>query len=154
MLQFPIPSPPLLVWYRSKGYTFVMAYMNDLLLLLSGLCISISIPGLIRSTNQYIFSALFSKIDVEQLTKEVSTMLSLEHTNVMSLRGVCVAVDSPLLIMPFMANGSVLEFVKHHKDSLLCISEESKVECITIIYCSVLYSGCDDSYVLKHFFTG
>ncbi|CAI8052875.1 Putative neurotrophin receptor LTRK 1 [Geodia barretti] len=30
--------------------------------------------------------------------------------------------------MPFMTNGSVLEFVRHHKDSLLCISEESKVD--------------------------
>ena len=53
-------------------------------------------------------------------------MLSLEHINVMSLLGVCVT-NRPLLIMPFMTNGSVLEFVRHHKDSLLCISEESKV---------------------------
>ena len=54
-------------------------------------------------------------------------MLPLEHTNVMSLLGVCVAGDSPLLIMPFMTNGSVLEFVKHNKDELLCISMEAKV---------------------------
>ena len=59
-------------------------------------------------------------------------MLSLEHTNVMSLRGVCVT-NRPLLIMPFMTNGSVLEFVKHHKDSLLCISEESKVELYVLV---------------------
>ncbi|CAI8015434.1 Tyrosine-protein kinase transforming protein RYK [Geodia barretti] len=56
------------------------------------------------------------------------TMFSLKHTNVMSLRGVCVAAESPLLIMPFMINGSVLEFVQHHKDELLCISTEAKVE--------------------------
>ena len=54
-------------------------------------------------------------------------MLSLEHTNVMSLLGVCVARDVPVLIMPFMTNGSVLEYVKHRKDELLCISAESKV---------------------------
>ena len=59
-------------------------------------------------------------------------MLSLEHTNVMSLRGVCVT-NRPLLIMPFMTNGSVLEFVKHHKHSLLCISEESKVELYVLV---------------------
>ena len=59
-------------------------------------------------------------------------MFSLKHTNVMSLRGVCVAAESPLLIMPFMINGSVLEFVQHHKDELLCISTEAKV----LVLCS------------------
>jgi serine/threonine protein kinase len=48
-------------------------------------------------------------------------MLSFEHTNVMSLVGVCLNGDIPLLIMPFMSNGSVLEFVKHHREELLCI---------------------------------
>ena len=54
-------------------------------------------------------------------------MLSLEHTNIMSLLGVCVARNVPVLIMPFMTNGSVLEYVKHHKHELLCILAESKV---------------------------
>ena len=57
-------------------------------------------------------------------------MLSLEHTNVMSLQGVCATTDSPLLILPFMANGSVLEFIKHHKD-ILCVSMGSKVDVVT-----------------------
>ena len=45
-------------------------------------------------------------------------MLSFEHTNVMSLIGVCIDGEMPLLIMPFMSNGSVLDFVKHHRDEL------------------------------------
>ena len=45
-------------------------------------------------------------------------MLLFEHTNVMSLTGVCIDGEMPLLIMPFMSNGSVLEFVKHHRDEL------------------------------------
>ena len=64
--------------------------------------------------------ALFSTNDVERLAKEVSTMLLFEHTNVMSLLGVCVEGDMPLLIMPFMCNGCVLEFVKHHRAEYLC----------------------------------
>ena len=40
----------------------------------------------------------------------------------MSLVGVCIDEEIPLLIMPFMSNGCVLEFVKHHKDELLCIN--------------------------------
>ena len=47
-------------------------------------------------------------------------MLSFEHTNVMSLIGVCIDGEMPLLIMPFMSNGSVLDFVKHHRDELFC----------------------------------
>ena len=48
-------------------------------------------------------------------------MLSFKHTNVMCLVGVCLNGDIPLLIMPFMSNGNVLEFVKHHREELLCI---------------------------------
>ena len=64
--------------------------------------------------------ALFSSSDMERLAKEVSTMLLFEHTNIMSLIGVCIDGEVPLLIMPFMSNGSVLEYVKRNKDVLLC----------------------------------
>ena len=69
-----------------------------------------------------IFAALFSSGDMERLAKEVATMLSFKHPNVMSLVGVCIDEEIPLLIMPFMSNGCVLEFVKHHKEELLCIN--------------------------------
>ena len=56
-------------------------------------------------------------------------MLLLQHAHVMSLLGVCVAVNSSFIIMPFMTNGSVLKFVKNHQDELLCTTVmESKVE--------------------------
>jgi len=66
--------------------------------------------------------------DVKKLTKEVVTMLSFDHPNVMSLIGVCLNREMPLLIMPFMANGSVLEYVKHHKEKLLFTSEETEAQ--------------------------
>ena len=69
-----------------------------------------------------VFAALFSSGDMERLAREVATMLSFEHPNVMSLVGVCIEEEIPLLIMPFMSNGCVLEFVKHHKEELLCIN--------------------------------
>ena len=62
--------------------------------------------------------ALFSISDLETLAREVSTMLSFEHTNVMSLIGVCLDGEMPLLIMPFMSNGSLLQFVRNHKNEL------------------------------------
>ena len=80
--------------------------------------------------------ALFSMSDMERLTKEVSTMLSFEHPNVMSLIGVCLDGDMPLLIMPFMSNGSVLQYVKQHKQELLLGSEASEVEVNSVILSS------------------
>lgn len=77
-----------------------------------------------------LLAALSSSGDVKRLTKEMSTMLTFEHTNVMSLVGVCIDGDMPLLIMPFMTNGSVLEYVKHYKEEILCINaKETEVGC-------------------------
>ena len=76
--------------------------------------------------NIYLLSlALFTQTDMERLAKEVSTMLSFEHRNIMSLVGVCIDGEMPLLIMPFMSNGSILEFVKHHKEKFLCRSNSA-----------------------------
>ena len=55
-------------------------------------------------------------------------MLSFQHPNVMSLVGVCLDGEMPLLIMPFMSNGNVLEYVRHHKQDLLLTSEATDEE--------------------------
>ena len=62
--------------------------------------------------------ALSLASDQEKLWKEVTTMLSFEHPNVMSLIGVCVDGEMPLIIMPYMSNGSVLGYVKKNKEEL------------------------------------
>ncbi|CAI8029843.1 Tyrosine-protein kinase transforming protein RYK, partial [Geodia barretti] len=72
--------------------------------------------------------ALFSSGDLKTLAKEVSTMLSFRHINIMSLIGVCIDGEMPLLIMPFMSNGSVLEYVRKHKDRLFITGELLRVE--------------------------
>jgi len=59
---------------------------------------------------------------VEKLTNEIDAMISFDHPNVMSVIGVSVDREVPLLIMPFMANGSVLDYIKHHKEELLYTS--------------------------------
>ena len=70
-------------------------------------------------------------------------MLSFEHTNVMSLTGVCIDGEMPLLIMPFMSNGSVLDFVKHHRDELFCTDSSEGAILISVYYCGfVLYYSC------------
>ena len=63
--------------------------------------------------------ALFSDKEKEGLMKEMTTMSSFEHINVMSLIGVCIDGEMPLLIMPFMSKGSVLEYVRENKEQLI-----------------------------------
>ena len=71
-------------------------------------------------------------------------MLNFEHPNVMSLIGVCVDGEIPLLVMPFMSNGSILEYIRHHKQDLLLTSESTDeevskwlafVDYVTLSYC-------------------
>lgn len=45
-----------------------------------------------------------------------NTMVSFDHPNVMSLIGMSVDGEIPLLILLFMANGNVLEYVKCKKE--------------------------------------
>ena len=55
-------------------------------------------------------------------------MLSFEHPNVMSLVGVCLDGEMPLLIMPFMSKGNILEYIRDHKKELLLTSEATDEE--------------------------
>ena len=79
-----------------------------------------------------LYVVLFSSGDSERLTKEMSTMLSFEHPNVMSLVGVCLHGEMPLLIMPFMSNGNILEYVRHHKEELLLTSAATDEEVLKL----------------------
>ena len=66
---------------------------------------------------------LLSPSDKKKLLKEVSIMLSFNHPNVMSLIAVCFDGEMPLLIMPFMSNGSLLAHVKQNRERLHCAIE-------------------------------
>ena len=49
-------------------------------------------------------------------------MASFEHVNVMALIGVCLDGEMPLIIMPFMTKGCVLDYVRRKKDEQLQVS--------------------------------
>ena len=70
-----------------------------------------------------IFPALLSVINRKRLLNEVSIMISFRHPNVMSLIGMCFDGEVPLLIMPFMSGGSVLDFVTEKRETLHFIDD-------------------------------
>ena len=65
---------------------------------------------------------MFSEREKGNLLKEISKMASFEHQNVMELIGMCLDGEMPLIIMPFMMNGTVLDHVKKVKDKDLEVS--------------------------------
>ena len=54
-------------------------------------------------------------------------MLSFNHPNVMPLLGLCLDEGTPLLIMPFMVKGSLLEYVKQNRE-ILCFIEKAEID--------------------------
>ena len=53
-------------------------------------------------------------------------MSSFDHVNVLTLIGVCLdGGPAPYIIMPFMANGSLLAYLKKNRKSLVISSEDA-----------------------------
>ena len=64
-------------------------------------------------------------------------MMDLDHPNVLGLIGVCVdAGPAPYLVMPYMAQGSLLSYLKKHRPDLVFFEgedqNEDKVEIILL----------------------
>ena len=56
-------------------------------------------------------------------------MMDLDHPNVLSLIGVCVdAGPAPYLIMPYMAHGSLLSYLKKRRSDLVFFEVEEQNE--------------------------
>ena len=53
-------------------------------------------------------------------------MLSFTHPNVMSIIGACFDEEVPLIIMPYMSNGSMLGYVKQNREELLFDSQANQ----------------------------
>ena len=71
--------------------------------------------------------------DIHILKEEVLKMQSFKHPNVMSLIGVCENFcGGPAVVMPFMANGSTLDYLKRERKSLMLDGEAegSMVRCM------------------------
>ena len=52
-------------------------------------------------------------------------MHEFEHKHVVTLRGVCLdGGPAPYIIMPFMANGSLLAYLKKNRETLIVSSKE------------------------------
>ena len=63
---------------------------------------------------------------IRDLLKECAKMYTFDHPNVLKLTGVCLdGGPAPYIIMPFMANGSLLSYLKKERDHLVIEPESA-----------------------------
>ena len=63
------------------------------------------------------------------MLKECSEMSKFNHPNILTLKGVCLdGGPAPYIIMPFMANGSLLAYLKKNRKRLVISSEDADRE--------------------------
>ena len=76
----------------------------------------------------HIFVGHFNQVEVDRFVEESLKMSRFKHSHVMGLIGVCLdAGSAPFIIMPFMANGSLLKYLKRERDNLV-LSEEKDLD--------------------------
>ena len=68
---------------------------------------------------------MFSSSDLKHLVEESKIMSKFDHPNVMKLLGVTISQSKTLLIvMPFMAQGSLLSYLRIYRADLTVENEE------------------------------
>ena len=62
----------------------------------------------------------FDQNEINKIMEESVKMKRFNHPNVMNLIGVCIdAGPAPYIVMPFMANGSLLSYLRKERPNLL-----------------------------------
>ena len=70
-------------------------------------------------------AGFYDHIMVRDMLKECSRMSEFDHLHVLTLKGVCLdGGPAPYIIMPFMANGSLLAYLRKNRKTLV-VSNES-----------------------------
>ena len=65
------------------------------------------------------------------MLKESGKMQDFQHPHVLNIIGVCVdAGPAPYIIMPFIANGSLLAYIRKEKTNLV-VPKEADVELVS-----------------------
>ena len=72
---------------------------------------------------------------MDKFVEESLKMSRFKHAQVMGLIGVCLdAGSAPYIIMPYMANGSLLKYLKRERNNIIVLDEADEDE---VISCSV-----------------
>ncbi len=75
---------------------------------------------MVRAFVLYFFHlAMFTPGDIDNMMQEAIKMKSFSHLNVLGLIGVSIdAGEAPYIVMPYMANGSLLAYLRKERVNL------------------------------------
>ena len=72
-----------------------------------------------------VYAGKINQEEVAELMKESIKMLEFSHPNVMGLLGVCVdAGPTPYVVLPFMSGGSLYDYLKTNRKTLVLAKED------------------------------
>ena len=84
-----------------------------------------------------MYTGFYSAKNIEDLIAESERMKRFNHPNVMGLIGVSIDVgERPFIVMPFMANGSLLTYLKKNRSQFIVEEDAGKEKVIKYIYSS------------------
>ena len=71
----------------------------------------------------------FDQLDVDKFVGESLKMSRFKHAHVMGLIGVCLdAGSAPYIVMPYMANGSLLKYLKRERNVIVPLDGKDEDE--------------------------
>ena len=86
------------------------------------------------------YAGCFDQTKIEKIMEESVKMRQFNHPHVMNLIGVCLnAGPAPYIVMPYMANGSLLSYVKRER-SILVLKEDADEDTVSYslpLHCSI-----------------
>ena len=89
------------------------------------------------------FAGLFSTRDLYSMVEEIMIMQAFNHPNVMALVGVSFDMNQvPSMVMPLMANGSLLSYLKRDRVRLLLPADASEEETVCHFHFHSFTTSC------------
>ena len=77
----------------------------------------------------FLYIGDFDQLDVDRFVEESLKMSRFKHAHVMGLIGVCLdAGPAPYIVMPYMANGSLLKYLKRERKNLVFTNDRDEDE--------------------------
>ena len=77
----------------------------------------------------------FDSAKVADFIEEIMKMSRFKHSHVMGLIGVCLDTGSaPYIIMPYMANGSLLKYLKKQRKNIIVYEDTDEDEVYTSLF--------------------
>ena len=86
------------------------------------------------------FQGHFDQFEVNKFMEESLKMSRFKHAHVMDLIGVCLdGGPAPYIVMPYMANGSLLHYLKGERENLILTENEDEDEVKSLIQSSNIF---------------